>query len=328
MNYNHISVIICTYNRKHYIAKALRTLLCQNTNDTFSYDLIIIDDASTDGTSQIVEAIKKETRIDIKYIKEAGSGIAKARNRGIDESSGGWLVFADDDQMANSDWLAELFATACKYKALCVGGKRRLLIPDPAHSKLSSICRKVLGEINFGNESFRCDRKTVPSGGNVLIRRTIFETIGQFNESLKCGGSDLEFFRRMHFTNIDCWYTPKAMVHHIIPEYRLQKGYLLWKSLINGVNFANCDCVLLGAAKATIACSLRVFQAIFIIVPLILYFYFIDNEAEILGKKCLLWRQFGYTRKVLSVLFPKLLRQEQFFSQLEFRKERVLFKTN
>lgn len=325
MTYITISVIVCTYNRKDMLRQALESLIRQETNGRFSYDLLVIDDASTDGTSDVVREISKNTSVPIKYVYEKGNGIACARNRGIDESSGDWVAFTDDDQLAEPDWLKELFAFASKKKACCVGGARSLYLSQQQLKNISTICRSILGEINHGTEPFKCYRKTYPCTGNVLIKRESLNKVSKFDESLKWGGSDWDLFNRLRLSGIDSWYTPKAIVHHIIPTYRFSENYLLWRSLMHGKNFANTDFKEFGFAKTAGFCIARIGQTLLIVLPLFIFNYLLNRKPEVLGQNCLLWRNIGYLRESLYILSPRLFSQNRFFGNIEFRKERKIF---
>ena len=90
-----ISVIIPAYNVENYIFRAIESVL----NQTYSnYELIIVDDGSTDGTWDIIQSYaKNEKKMVIK--KQKNSGVSKARNAGIEIAKGDFLVFLDSD-----DW--------------------------------------------------------------------------------------------------------------------------------------------------------------------------------------------------------------------------------
>jgi len=236
-----ISVVVCTYNRAGMLRKALEGLTSQVGLGRLSYEIIVVDDASTDSTSTVVKKVAERSRVSIRYVREEGRGIARARNRGLRESFGNWVAFFDDDQLAEPQWLRELFACAADNGAHCVGGARFLRLPEEPLRKLSPQCRLILGEIDHGREPIRCSRKTRPCTGNVLIKRSVFDAVGNFDESMRWGGSDIDFFRRVSMQAFECWYSPRAVVHHITPSYRLTTGYLTWRSLLHGKNFANRD---------------------------------------------------------------------------------------
>jgi len=123
-----ISIIVPTYNRSELLQSAINSLLKQGTEGYFSYEIIIIDDASTDETSEVVGEIIKHSPGLVRYVKGEGKGYTRALNRGLAESHGEWVALFDDDELANPDWLKELYAFAMHIGAQCVGGCRELAL--------------------------------------------------------------------------------------------------------------------------------------------------------------------------------------------------------
>jgi glycosyltransferase involved in cell wall biosynthesis len=94
-----VSVVIPTYNRERLIARAVESVLAQTFKD---YEIILIDDGSTDQTKEILRSFEGR----IRYIYQTNAGISGARNRGIQESSGEYIAFLDSDDT----WLPEKLA--------------------------------------------------------------------------------------------------------------------------------------------------------------------------------------------------------------------------
>lgn len=88
------SIIIPAYNYAHFLPHALSSVLSQNENN---YEIIVIDDGSTDNTKQVADNFRATAPNRIKYIRQANSGPGAARNRGIDCSIGEYLIFLDAD---------------------------------------------------------------------------------------------------------------------------------------------------------------------------------------------------------------------------------------
>jgi glycosyltransferase involved in cell wall biosynthesis len=320
-----VSVIICTYDRAEMLRQALESVIFLETDGDFYYEIIIVDNGSTDATQTVVQEIIKKSSVPIKCIFEPTHGISQARNRGIKEAKGEWIAFFDDDQLAEHNWLRELFTFANKKGAHCVGGSRELCLSSEELSGLSPITRMILGETFGQNEPGRCQRKSYPSCGNVLIRRDVFDMVGQFDETLLRGGEDTDFFRRVRMAHLETWYTPKALVHHMVPRYRLSTEYLYRNIQRFGDSFAYRDYKEWGIAKTILVCLARTGQQVFITIPLLCWAYIRHDDAEVLGRKCKLWQALGYIRQTLYLAAPKIFAQSSYFSSLEFRKERQIF---
>ena len=94
-----ISIIMPSYNTERYIGDSIRSVLAQTYSD---WELIIVDDCSTDRTDDIVGGFLHDTRI--RYIKnEKNSGAAMSRNRALREARGRWIAFLDSDDL----WLPD-----------------------------------------------------------------------------------------------------------------------------------------------------------------------------------------------------------------------------
>ena len=102
-----LSVIIPVYNAEETIEKCLNTLLNQTFNE---YELIVINDGSTDNTSNILDKFKKNKNIVI--INKQNEGIGKARNIGIKEARGEYITFVDSDDYVDEKMLEEYYTFA------------------------------------------------------------------------------------------------------------------------------------------------------------------------------------------------------------------------
>jgi len=314
-----ISIIVCTYNRADTLRSALESVIRQETDGNFSYEIVVIDDGSIDNTRDVVKEILKCSKVPIGYIYKKGEGIADARNRGIRYARGKWIAFIDDDQLAENDWLKNLYVMALRMHADCVGGTILLDLQSDQLSRLGPVIRKLLGERSWPKRPSKCLGKKIPSNGNILIAKKVFDSIGLFDTVLLSGGEDAEFILRARAANFDIWIAPKAIMRHLVPPYRLQPTYLRLVSFRWGTFFAYMDHKRRNHCRMLLVCIARIGQALLVNMPCLLLVYLKCNIVEILDRKCLLWRAQGYTRRCLFFISPKLFPQKRFFSALEYR---------
>ena len=101
-----ITVVIPTYNRKEILRKCLAALFDQ-TLPKDDYEIVIVDDGSTDGTGEMVKAVAEDAPCGVRYFQQENRGPAAARNAGIRNAKGQIILFAGDDSIATPILLEE-----------------------------------------------------------------------------------------------------------------------------------------------------------------------------------------------------------------------------
>ena len=120
-----ISAIICTHNRAQYLGAAIDSLLAQTLTNI---EVIVIDNASTDATAEVVQTRLSDARL--RYVYEAKLGLSTARNTGAQLAKGDILAYLDDDAEASPQWLASLLEVYENNDKIAIaGGKVTLLWP-------------------------------------------------------------------------------------------------------------------------------------------------------------------------------------------------------
>jgi len=320
-----ISVIVPTYNRESWIGEAIRSLLSQETSDQFSYDIHVVDNASSDGTADVVERLAAESPIKIHYHFQELPGDAPTRNLGVAQSAGQWLAFFDDDQLAEPNWLDALWSATSDGQRPIVGGAVHLHLGDQELAALDPLCRAALRETRLYPSQRSYRRNHLPGTGNALVSRAIFTAIGEFDESMTGGGSDCDFFTRARDAGFPLWYTPDAIIRHRVSAERLTPEFLRWDALSGGAEHAGYfDFQRKGVTALLGLCGARLLQAIAIHAPLLLWAQLRGDAHAILGRKTSLWRTEGYVRRTLSIIAPNWFAQPRFFESLDLRHGRSL----
>ena len=168
MNEKILSVIIPAYNAEKYLREAVGSVRRQKWGG--GIEILIVDDGSEDGTSML----SKE--LDCKLLKKKHAGAAAARNMGIIASEGEWIMFLDADDILCDRALESLYQPfAEKPETMASFGKAEDFISPELSAEQSSCLKTRVG----GYEG------VLP--GCSLIKRTVFDRIGLFDESLKSG---------------------------------------------------------------------------------------------------------------------------------------------
>jgi glycosyltransferase involved in cell wall biosynthesis len=321
MNTPTISIVIPTYNRSAMLRNTMACMTAQETDDRFTYEILVIDDASTDDTAAVVREIIAESPVPVRYIYGEGRGYTGVLNRAVAEFSGQWLAFFDDDQLTHHTWLKQLYDAALQQDADMVGGPIQLDLPESVLAGIGPVCRDLYGESpEIRNPELYTEHPPLPSGGNRLVRRRVFEEIGTFDESMLTGGCDRDFLLRARAAGVTMAWAPGAAGRHLIPPERISYKHVKWYSLQWGCSFAYIDRKRLGLFKTALSAVARIGQALLINMPGLLLARLRGDGAEMLDRQALLWRAVGYVRKTLQMIAPKIFVQEEFFSRVEFRR--------
>lgn len=237
-----ISAIICTHNRDNYLGAAIDSLLGQNFPGSF--EVVVVDNASSDLTRQIVETRLSDSRL--KYIYEPTLGLSVARNTGAKEARSEILAYLDDDAVASPQWLGVLHGAYQNNEKLAVaGGKVTLIWPDgitpPAW--LSSGLAENLGYYDLGDTIVNIETPGLtPRGLNYSIRRQFLEQIGGFNLNLGRVGKKLLSNEELHTTELALkqgWqvaYFPEAVVAHNVAPERVKPSWFIERGWWQGIS--------------------------------------------------------------------------------------------
>ena len=226
-----ISVIVCTYNRAKYIYRCL-SLLGQN-DYAGSWELLLVDNNSTDGTaSESARFAADYPAAPYRYILETRQGLSHARNRGIDEAQGDWLVFLDDDAFVAPDYLSNLAQHLLTADFDAFGGRIVPLFENGEPVWYSQWARGFVSALDMGSEVVAFSGGKFPIGANMGISRRAIEQCGTFNPQLGrtekklLGGEEKDVFLRIMSAGMKVVYLPDIAVQHCIPASRTTPEFI------------------------------------------------------------------------------------------------------
>ena len=198
-----ISCIVPVYNGARFLAEALDSILAQTLPPT---EIIVVDDGSTDATTEVANAYAEH----VTYVQQPNAGPASARNRGIGLATGSFIAFLDADDLWQPQKLER---------------QMQVLGDSPE----AGICITYLR--NFWVEELAAERERMrghdfakPMPGYVcqclLARRSVFDSVGQFDESKRIG-EDTDWFLRVERAGIAREILPEALVFRRIHEQNI-----------------------------------------------------------------------------------------------------------
>ncbi|HSE39791.1 MAG TPA: glycosyltransferase [Acidobacteriota bacterium] len=229
-----ISVIICTHNGAAKLKKTLTSRLNQTLIRDL-YEIIIVDNGSTDDTRDYIDSLSKERVHPIKYIFEGELGLHFARHAGARAAEGEWLLFTDDDASADAEWLSNYWNAIQKHPAMkAAGGPARPrwdLTPD-------EWLKRVVGDSSFFPalalmelfSDFRLTPDGLFFGVNLAIKKDVLFSLGGFNPdafgAVWLGDGESGLLRKLLEKGMHVGYVSDAIVYHHIPPERLTVKYL------------------------------------------------------------------------------------------------------
>jgi glucosyl-dolichyl phosphate glucuronosyltransferase len=229
-----ITVVLCTYNRCASLAKALQSLSASILSETVEWEVLVVDNNSSDQTREVVEGFRHLHPHRFRYLFEPQQGKSYALNAGIREACGDVLAFVDDDVTVESTWLWNL--TAGLYSGEWAGAGGRILPKWPCEppSWLPEKEWYGMAPLVMFDLGLEAGPLTAPPfGTNMAFRRRMFEKYGNFRPDLgprpnsEIRNEDTEFGSRLMAAGERLKYEPTAVVHHSVPEKRLRRGYFL-----------------------------------------------------------------------------------------------------
>jgi glycosyltransferase involved in cell wall biosynthesis len=202
-----ISVIIPTYNRSANIKKNLEAF--EKIDGDF--EIVVINDGSSDNTEKVVKNFIKNTNLTVKYIKQANKGAAAARNTGFKSAKGEYVLFMDDDMLpVQSDFLKEHLLTLSKEYA-CLGSIE--WPPEIVKTEIMNfICPGPQFDFGTIKNPEDCGHTYFMTGNISLHRSWLAKEL--FDEQQPFGFEDVELGCRLGKQGLIIKYNPRAKLHH------------------------------------------------------------------------------------------------------------------
>jgi glycosyltransferase involved in cell wall biosynthesis len=213
------SIIIPVYNCERTIRQCLNAL---SSLDYPSYEIIIVDDGSTDRTAQICRSYQKITLISI-----SNGGPSRARNIGVTNATGEILAFTDGDCIVQKNWLRELQKGFLSKEIAGVGGNQ--VSPDD-ESSFGQYIQATFSILGFATSYMKSPSHTMPTSHNPscnsAYRKDIFLDVGGFDVSL-WPGEDVDLDCRITKHKHSLIRCPKAVVGHYRPQSLAALGKMI-----------------------------------------------------------------------------------------------------
>lgn len=226
------SIVVCCYNSAEVLPKTLRNLARLRVLEDMEVEIIIIDNGCTDNTVDTAKEVWKNEEKPFKLVieKEDIPGLSAARERGISLAQYEYLVFCDDDNRLNEDYLIvadRLFAAHPEVGAL--GG-----YGEPEWEEMPDYWPDDFYIYGSGPQSEKSGRTHYVHGAGVIIRKKVFLVLKKVNFSFilsdrkkdrLTSGGDYELCYAIALAGYDIWYDQQLQFLHFIPSERMTWTY-------------------------------------------------------------------------------------------------------
>ena len=248
-----LSLVICTYNRADILPRCLNAA-CRQTMAASGYEIIVVDNASTDHTGQLVRQIAAQAAVPVKYVYHPEKGVSHARNAGAKAALAPIVTYIDDDAIAAPDMVWQIVRTFEEYpRAGCVGGRIDICLPDRLPGWYSSFFDGYYSQFDLGaKNTFRVSELwQYPFGANISFRAEALQQIGYFNTALGrmgkdfAGGEEIDAAIRLSRAGFEIFYNPAVAVKHIILPTRIRWQHIAKSAVAAGRNWAYYEMELL-----------------------------------------------------------------------------------
>ena len=228
-----VSVVLSTYNREDLLGAAIESILGQQPGSP-TFELIVVDNNSTDHTPDVVTAFMSHSGGRLRYVFEQKQGLSHGRNAGVVQARAPIVAFTDDDVRVAPDWVAAIKRTFDEHPDVdFVGGK---VLPRWPSEPPAWLTRRLCGPLaltDHGEEPFVVDRRRPIClvGASLAVRRRAFDRVGLFDPAFQhpdgsvSSAEDHDFELRVWRAGGKGLYVPGMVATAVVQPNRLTKAY-------------------------------------------------------------------------------------------------------
>ncbi|MFN6566349.1 hormogonium polysaccharide biosynthesis glycosyltransferase HpsE [Dendronalium sp. ChiSLP03b] len=241
------TVAIPTYNGINRLPKVLECLRSQKDLENLKWEIIVVDNNSTDDTAKLVQEYQASysEHLPLRYCFEPEQGLAFARSRAVKEAQGEFVGFLDDDNLPASNWVIAAYKFGQEHPKVGAYSSQihGLFEVEPSQHLKQILFYLAINERGSQAHLYEPRKKGFPPGAGLVVRRQVWQEnvprhlflIGRVGSSM-LPGEDSEALFYIHKAGWEIWYNPAMEMEHIIPSWRLERNYLI--SLMRGIGLS------------------------------------------------------------------------------------------
>ncbi len=231
-----LSIVICTYNRAIILEECLQSLADQ-TADHSLYEVIIVNNKSTDNTQEIInQFVLKNSNFRASF--EDKVGLSHARNKGFMDAKYDWIVYLDDDAKASSNYVERALWIIDQFDFDCFGG---MFYAWHFYGKPKWLSEKFGSKTSLRPDTGQIDGTTgLLTGNNFAVKKKLLEKLGGFDPNFGMTGENVKYGEEDHLQkkllemNYKIGFDPELTIEHAVLPHKLKLSWHLISSYQHG----------------------------------------------------------------------------------------------
>jgi len=229
-----ISIVIPTFRRPERLERLLEMVLNQVSalQGSGAVEILVVDNCPERSAFKAVSTFDDRVR----YNSEPVPGVANARNRGVNEALGDYVLFLDDDELPRADWLASFVKQANHGLDACFGPVEPFYEARPAPDLQNALDRLFSRRLPARTgQDISISRAWLGTGNSMFRKLACFDRPDPFSTDFNSGGEDVWFLRELvQNKNIVLTWCAEAIVDELVPHDRMSKDYVKQRIFKNG----------------------------------------------------------------------------------------------
>jgi len=249
-----VSIVICCYNSSKLLPETIRHISLLKIPAGISCEIIVVDNNSNDNTSETAEELLKKYisgNVTYKILIQPVQGLSAARKMGFENSAYEYIIFCDDDNWLNTDYLEILINTMRKSEKIGAVGGESTAVSDELFPKwFQEFSQSYSAGKQSESDGVIAGIQSALWGAGMAVRRSALSELyskgfrsilSDRKKNVLSSGGDIELCYALRLAGWEIWYESSLKIRHFIPGHRLKWEYLRKLSRGFGAQKVNLD---------------------------------------------------------------------------------------